>query len=172
MDTFSAVPAFRRLPITIIDRSRYNEWLNSPIEQNLPVPTITEIFIGYEKGGSTPTTVQVEVDKVDTEYSQNLPTDEEQKTLTPFELGDKWRRLNMLLRRNLLLAVIRGLDVDDASNLATDKPDGSLGDGHKILVMLGWLESRPLDKEEEVESEHDMENKEEGEVTKVDETGE
>lgn len=170
MDTFSAVPAFRRLPITIIDRAKYSEWLNSPIEANEPVPTITEIFIGYEKGGSTPTTVQIEVDKIDTEYTQNLPTEEDQATMTQFELGDKWRRVNILLRRNLLLAVIRGLDVDDASNMATDKPDGSLGDGHKILIMLGWLEPRPLDNQEAEETV--VENKEEGEVKKVDETGE
>lgn len=159
MDTYSAVPLFQRLPIRIIDREKFDDWMKSDFSE--PMPTIVKVFIGYEKGPGTPTPVAIEVDRIETEYAQNTPTEEDEKTLDAYEYTDKWRRVNMILRRNLLCAVIRGLDIEDANILATEDD----GPGRQILVNLGWLQKR------EITTEEVEENKEEGEVNTVDETG-
>jgi hypothetical protein len=157
VDTFTAIPSFRRVPINVIDKIRIDEWMNSPLpeegEEETPIPTITQIFIVYTKGPGTPVPVQIEVDRIETEYSQSLPSDEDEKNLTTFEYSDKWRRVNMLLRRNLLLAVVDKLDVDDANVLA----QADDGEGRIILERAGWLTKRIL------EENKDVENKEEGE---------
>lgn len=164
MDTYSAVPSFQRLPIRIIDKTKLEDWMNSPIENNEPIPTIVKIFVGYEKGDGCPVPVAVEVDRIETEYTLNQPSAEEINTLSAMEFNDKWRRVNMLLRRNLLLAVIRDFEPDDANHLATDEE----GPGYQILVRLGWLESNEAiaerRRQRELESESETENKEEGEA--------
>lgn len=150
MDTFTAIPSITRLPITILDTEKYQEWLNSP-DFDAPVPTKVQVFLCYRKdNGAIPVPVQIEIDRIDTEYTQERP--ELDAEVTP-ELIDKWRRVNMALRRNLLLAVVRGLGEDDANILATE----TMGEGHKLLIKLGWLPDRTNEDVEETE------NKEEGE---------
>lgn len=168
MDTFTAIPSFQRFPIKIVDQERLHDWMESE-EIDQPIPTVTKIFVGYEKGSGTPVPVQIEVDQIETEYIENLPTDEESKTLSASQYADKWRRVNMLLRRNLLLAVIRGLDPDSANMLAHEDAQG-----REILERLGWITRRPLEQEQEQEQEpeKESENKTEGEVEVVNETGE
>lgn len=159
MDTFTAIPSIVRLPISVIDKTRYDEWLASDDLDSTP-PTITQIYVGYSKGAGCPVPVQIEVDGIETEYEAQIPTPEERgenSSLSINELVDKWRRANFLLRRNLLLAVIKNLDPDDANVLANEA-----GGGREILIKLGWV-SAP-----EEEQQITVENKEEGE----DETGE
>lgn len=144
MNTFTAVPAIRRVPLKVIDSSRFDEWLDSPIENNEPVPTITKIFVCYERGDGTPVPVQIEVDQINREYREAIPTDEARETMSVQEYIDTWRRVNMSLRRNLLLAVVKNLEPDDANNLAATDD----GDGNKLLVELGWVQARVLDADE------------------------
>jgi hypothetical protein len=159
MDSFTAIPGIRRLPITIIDKEKYDEWLNSP-DLDAPVPTKVQVFVCYEKGPGTPVPVQIEIDKIDTEYSLNIPTEASTEGISWQERADMWRKVNMSLRRNLLLAVVRGLDVDDANVLATS--DENNGEGYKILCVLGWLTPREEPTQEE-EQESVAEHEEEGE---------
>ena len=168
LDIFSAVPSFRRLAINVLDIEKLDEWLQSNTDDAGQPPRITKVFLAYEKGPGTPVPVQIEVDKIDTEYHLNRPTDEESTSLSIFEYADKWRRVNMLLRRNLLLAVVRNLDPDDANILATD-PDG---EGYRILVQLGYLDERiPIADQTETETEEEATD-DKGEVQEVDGTGE
>lgn len=159
MDTFTAIPVIQRFPLTVVDEEKLPDFYAS---ENIdePIPTKTQIFVGYEKGPGTPVPVQIEVDRISTEYADNLPTDDDETNLTPNEYADKWRRVNMLLRRNLLLAVIRGLSVESANILAHEDSKG-----REILARLGWI-SAP--NETVASDESATENKAEGEV----ETGE
>lgn len=151
MDSYTAIPDITRMPIEVVDQEKLAEWYDNP-NLDAPVPTITKIFVCYGKGPGTPVPIQIEVDKVETEYVDNLPDDADREKLTPAQYYDKSRRVDMLLRRNLLLAVIKGMDADSANVLA--KEDN--GKGREILVKLGWLMERSLDKTE-------SENEQEGE---------
>ena len=157
MDTFTAVPRIRRFVVTVVDQEKLPAFYEST-DINEPIPTKTQILIGYEKGPGCPATIVMEVDGIETEYETLLPnreelgTEETPGTLTTNEYYDKLRRANMLLRRNLLLAVIRGLDLESANVLANEDAQGNT-----MLIQLGWIPDRsvPAEKEEE--------NKEEGE---------
>lgn len=140
MDTYTAIPDITRMPIKVLDLERYDEWLESP-DLDAPVPMITRIFVVYGKGPGTPVPIQMEVDQIEAEYSNNIPTDEDRESMSANEYLNKWRRVNMLLRRNLLLAVIRGLDQESANVLAAEDENGN-GEGRRILEQRGWIESR------------------------------
>lgn len=161
METFTAIPSIRRFPLTVVDVEKLDAWMASD-DVDAPIPTITKIFVGYERGPGTPVPVQIEVDQLDAEHQGQIPTDEDRTNLSIAEYLNKWRRANMLLRRNLLQAVVRNLDVESANALAKDDD----GPGFQLLVQLGWLEPKATDDDAE------SENKEEGEATAVDETGE
>jgi hypothetical protein len=161
MDTFSAVPSIQRFPITVIDFEKLEEFYASE-DLDAKIPTVTKIFVGYEKGSGLPVPVQIEVDRIEQEYLENLPTEEEQKQIADGsgsvgEYLNKWRRVNMLLRRNLLLAVIRGLDTESANLLAQEGAQG-----REILVRLGFI-VQSADEEKLEESTTGTENKKEGE---------
>lgn len=162
MDTFAASPAFFRVPIEVLDLERVKEWEQSE-DLTAPPPTKVQIFVVYIKGPGTPVPVQIEVDNIETEYAAEVPTEEDYNTLSANQYSDKWRRCNMLLRRNLLLAIVRGLDPDSANILAHEDNK----DGRELLVRGGWIAPRP-----ELETDEVVENKEEGEEVQVDETGE
>lgn len=150
-----------RMPITVLDMEKYGEWLQSEITENDKPPTITQIFVVWTKGPGTPVPVQIEVDQIETEYTQNQPTEADRENLTVLEYYDKWRRVNMLLRRNLLSAVVNGLGMDNANYLASDDD----GPGRKILEKAGWLavrEEMPVDETEDESTENEKEG--EGEI--------
>lgn len=167
MDTFTAVPSIMRLPITVIDREKYAEWLES---EDLTVdsnpPTVTKIFIAYAKGPGTPVPVQIEVDKLTSEYVRQAPTEQDRIEMDALDYYDKANRSAMLFRRNLLLAVVRGLDPDDANVLAHDENAGRL-----ILERLGYLRSQAELEAEANESEGEASD-DTGEAKAVNETGE
>ena len=155
MDTFTAIPSFIRMPITVLDMEKYGEWLQSDITEDDKPPMMTRIFIVWTKGPGTPVPVQIEVDQIETEYTQNQPTEADSENMSVLEYYDKWRRVNMLLRRNLLSTVVEGLGMDNANYLAADDE----GDGRKILEKAGWVQKR----EEVTEVTEDSENEKEGE---------
>lgn len=160
MDTFTATPSIVRLPITVLDVEKYEDWMqNGDLES--PPPTITRLFVCYEKGPGTPVPVQIEIDQIEQEYTDHSPTDEDFANLSAAEYVTKWRRVNMLLRRNMLLNVVRGLDPDSANVLAHE--DGA---GREILQRLGWIQLP----EEAEKAEIDVKENAEGEGNS--ETGE
>lgn len=138
-----------RLPITVLDVEKYHSWLN---DESLTVdsnpPMITKVFVAYSKGPGTPVPVQIEIDQIITEYLGLVPTDTDKETLSDNQYYDKSNRANMLFRRNMLLAVVRGMDEDSANVLAHDS-----GAGRVILERLGYL--RP-EEDTEVEDNDDM----------------
>lgn len=166
METFSAVPSFIRMPITVLDREKLEDWIENGALDSSP-PTITKIFIVYTQGPGTPVPVQFEVDKIEDEYQDQIPTTEDQTNLTAREYIAKWRRANTLLRRNLLLAICPKLDPDDANILAHEDPKTLSCFGRIILERAGWIAPQTTD---ETTDEEEVETK--GEVERVDETGE
>lgn len=153
VEVFTAVPSETRLVLNVVDESRYSDWLAS---ENLdePIPTVSKIFVMYAKGPGCPVPVQIEIDQIETDYIAACPTEEDEKTLTMNQIADKYRRANLLLRRNLLLATVKGLDIDSANAMCADGAGG-----REILVSRGWLAEQPT----QAETESDSENKEEGE---------
>lgn len=170
---FTAVPDIMRVPLKVLDVEKYDEWLTNE-DLDAPIPMITRIFVVYCKGPGTPVPIQIEIDRIETEYEEALPTTEEATTLSAFQYVDKHSRVDMLLRRNLLLAVVKGLDSDSANVLA-QKIDG---DGHELLRRAGWLRTRAetdaliAARNQDVTSQDVVENEEEGGLSTVDETGE
>lgn len=156
MDTFTAIPRFQRLPIRVLNLEKYDEWLNSDPALNLEMPFITKIFIVYEKGIGCPVPVQIEVDQLDVDYRAAIPTDEERETLSSVEYITKWRRANTLLRRNLMLAVVKGMDMESANILASEDDNGN-SEARRIAELTGWMTPRELDNDNDEEAKSDNE---------------
>lgn len=168
MDTvFNAVPRIQRIPLRVIDVEAIDP-NNTEVEET---PTKTQIFIGYEKGPGCPVPIALEVDRIQDEYEEEYPSSEERTTMGLSKYVTRARRANTLLRRNLLLAVIRDLDITQADILAATDDDGN-GEGVRILRRLGWMDT-PIETETDTETDTaTVENTEEGEVEKGDANGE
>ena len=122
--------------------------------------TETREFWGYVAGPGSPDPIVIEVDNINDEYDENYPTVENRNDMSDMRYLARARRANLLRYRDLLLAVIPGLQEVDANTLASPESDGL-----KILEELGYYKPAVFDPNDNTESE--SENKEEGE----DETG-
>jgi hypothetical protein len=163
MDTFTAVPTIRRFVLKTVDDEKLEDFYNSE-DVDAEIPTRTEIYVAYEQGSGCPVPIQIEVDRIRVEYRSELPTDQDRDNMSLEEYLNKWRRVNYLLRRNLLLAVVRKLNPDSANVLAMEGADGA-----RILFRCGWIDIDPDEQEETTTSAVEEETPPEGEVV---ETGE
>lgn len=163
MDTFTAVPTIRRFVLKTVDAEKLEDFYNSE-DINAEIPTKTEICVAFEQGSGCPVPIQIEVDRIRVEYRSEIPTDQDRDSMTLEEYLNKWRRVNYLLRRNLLLAIVRNLDPESANVLAAEDADGA-----RILFRTGWIDVDPDEVEAPPTVEEESENPPEGEVV---ETGE
>lgn len=93
----------------------------------------TVSLAGYKRGPGCPISVEIEVEGAWAEWSEDTPTADERSSLTPHRYLAKTMRAERMLRRNLLLAALPGLDQTVADVLSNDG-----GPWESILVDLGW----------------------------------
>jgi hypothetical protein len=102
----------------------------------------TVTLAGYRRGAGCPISVEIEVESAWAEWSEDSPSGQQQAELTTHRYLAATMRAERLLRRNLLLAVLPGLEQKAADMLAVDQ-----GPWESILVELGWWqpaeEARP-----------------------------
>lgn len=97
----------------------------------------TTMLNGYVKGAGCPISVEIEVENAWAEWSEDSPSDDARATMTPQRYLAAAMRAERLIRRNLLCAVIPGLDRASADVLASDG-----GPWEQLLVELGWWTAR------------------------------
>lgn len=133
METFDAIPRFVKSRVRIVDPALDLEaWASSDTEE---LPTKIQTVVMYRRGPGCPVPVELEVDRILTEYNKEYPDRSLIGTeYTLNEYVDKVRRVNTLLRRNLLLAVSHKLDMELANILAHDDSHG-----RELLVRAEWL---------------------------------
>ena len=93
----------------------------------------TVMLAGYHKGATCPVPVAIEVDRAWEEWEASQPTEDERESMRPRALLTRVNMVTRVLRRELLIAVIPGLEMDAANVLAAD--DGAW---ESILAELGW----------------------------------
>jgi hypothetical protein len=96
----------------------------------------TAALAGYRRGAGCPISVEIEVEGAYAEYSEDRPSDEDQASMTTERYVAIAMRAARLLRRNLLCAVLPGLDRQVADVLAADG-----GPWESILVELDWWDA-------------------------------
>lgn len=121
----TALLPLARRPLRVV-----SETITYPIETD-DGETVT--LAGYRRGPGCPITIEIEVEGAWAEWSEDSPTDEDRAALTSHRYLAKTMRAERLLRRNLLCAVIPGLDQRVADVVAADG-----GPWEGILAELGW----------------------------------
>lgn len=100
----------------------------------------TTTLAGYKKGTGCPISVEIETEAAWATWSEDSPTDEDRATLTTHRYLAKTMRAERMLRRDLLCAVIPGLQREAADVLA-----GDAGPWETILSELGWWATTEAD---------------------------
>lgn len=93
----------------------------------------TVMLAGYHKGPTCPVPVNIEVDRVWAEWEAGQPTEDERESMHSRAMLAKINMVARVLHRDLLVAVIPGLEHDEANVLAADG-----GQWESILGELGW----------------------------------
>jgi len=93
----------------------------------------TTSLAGYRRGPGCPISVEIEVEGAYAEYSEDRPPADAETEMTTERYVAASMRAARLLRRNLLLAVVPGLDRAAADLFASDG-----GPWESILVELDW----------------------------------
>lgn len=93
----------------------------------------TVALAGYCKGPSCPVPVAIEVERAWADWEAAQPDADARATMKPHAYLAAVNGAERLLRRELLVAVIPGLDMDAANVLAADD-----GEWEAILAELGW----------------------------------
>jgi len=96
----------------------------------------TVALAGYHKGPTCPIPVAIEVDAAYETWESAQPTPEERQKLKPRAFLALANRTELVFRRDLLCAVIPGLEMDAANALCCDG-----GQYEQILTELGWLDA-------------------------------
>lgn len=127
--------------------------------------TINKEFWGYHRGAGCPLPIVIDIDRIEADYEDEYPSKEERSTLSQSRYFAKARRANLIRYRDTLVTVVQGLEEDDANILITTDDDSN-SPGLDALVFLGWRQDPNAVQENE-----DSESSDEGEVVRVDETG-
>lgn len=93
----------------------------------------TVALAGYCKGPSCPVPVAIEVERAWADWEAVQPDADARATMKPHAYLAAVNGAERMLRRDLLIAVILGLDMDAANVLAADD-----GEWEAILAELGW----------------------------------
>ena len=148
---FTAIPKYIKIAIEILDVTKDDD------------STVTEVFKIYTKGPGCPVPIVIETDNIYADYEENYPNEGQRKELNTDRYLAAARRANLLMYRDMLVAISEpNIPMDAANSLANDEVHQA---GLKILQLAGWREEiAPIAKTEG--------DKTEGEVLKVDdETG-
>lgn len=98
----------------------------------------TVMLAGYHKGPTCPVPVNIEVDAAFEVWEAAQPTPDERKAMKPRAFIAQANRAELIWRRDMLCAVIPGLEHDEANVLAAEG-----GQWEAILVELGWQDAAP-----------------------------
>lgn len=93
----------------------------------------TVALAGYCKGPTCPVPVAIEVERAWAEWEAASPTAQDAAAMKPHAYLSAMNAAERMLRRDILAAVIPGLDMDAANVLAADE-----GEWETILSELGW----------------------------------
>ena len=93
----------------------------------------TVALAGYCKGPSCPVPVAIEVERAWAEWEAAQPDANASASMKPHAYLAAINAAERMLRRELLIAAIPGLDMDAANVLAADD-----GEWESILAELGW----------------------------------
>jgi hypothetical protein len=120
--------------VTLLGASRRLRVTYDTITYTVETPDGETVSLaGYKRGAGCPISVEIEVEGAWAEWSEDTPTDTDRTALTPHRYLAKTMRAERMLRRNLLLAAVPGLDHAAADVLSNDG-----GAWEPILIELGW----------------------------------
>jgi len=125
--------ANRNGPATLPGKARVLHVLPKTITYTVDSDAETLALAGYIKGPSCPVPVSIEIERAWAEWEAGQPSVEERDAMNPHAYLATMNAAERILRRDLLMAAIPGLDADQANVLAADG-----GEWESILGELGW----------------------------------
>lgn len=123
----AAVPALRE-PLRVV-----------PITETVTIDTGDGDLLhlaAYPKGAGCPISVLIDVEEAHAEWNETIPGDDERTAMKPRRYIARLNRAELILRRDILCAVIPGLTPEQAGVLATEG-----GPWRDVLVSLGWWDA-------------------------------